>query len=435
MNSTTLDHLVAKAMGKSAVPVDRAALEAYQLARLQQTLAYCRDKAPFYQKSLSHVADISDLKALGDLPFTYEDDLRNHAQEMLCVSQDAVARIITMHSSGTTGPAKRLFFSEQDLQATLDFFYIGMQNLVKPGWKVAILLPGATPDSTGHLLACALERMDVSSQIIGLIDNPQLAAEQLAVLQPDTLVGFPVQILAIAQMAALEDIALKSVQTVLLCSDYVAESLCTHLYKLLPCEIFTHYGTVETGLGGGVDCQAHCGTHLRENDLLFEIIEPNSGRVLAPGLWGEIVFTTLNRTAMPLIRYRTGDLGRLLPETCPCGSALLRLDKVRGRIGHILRLSSGDTLSMSALDEQLFSIAGLLDFQASLIMRQQQEHLQLQLSVIAGCEQSVLTKASTAMQQLSSSGASFSYSLTTQSTARIQRGKRILEDKREEIHP
>ena len=90
---------------------------------------------------------------------------------------------------------------------------------------------------------------------------------------------------------------------------------------------------------------------------------------------------------------------------------------------------------MSALDEQLLSIAGLLDFQACLIIREQQEHLQLQLSVITDCEQSVLAKASKAMEQLSANSASFSYSLTTQSTARIQRGKRILEDKREEIHP
>ena len=86
------------------------------------------------------------------------------------------------------------------------------------------------------------------------------------------------------------------------------------------------------GLGGGVECAAHAGLHLREADLLFEVVDPLTGAPLPVGSEGEIVFTTLTREAMPLIRYRTGDSGSFIAEPCPCGSALRLLATVRERL-------------------------------------------------------------------------------------------------------
>ena len=90
-----------------------------------------------------------------------------------------------------------------------------------------------------------------------------------------------------------------------------------------------HYGSTESGLGGAVQCSARAGRHIRESDLLCEIIDPLTGEPLPDGQWGELVLTTLTREAMPLIRYRTGDWTRILPGECPCGSVLKRLDHVR----------------------------------------------------------------------------------------------------------
>ena len=78
------------------------------------------------------------------------------------------------------------------------------------------------------------------------------------------------------------------------------------------CRVYNHYGTTEMGLGGGVQCSARRGYHFREADLFVEIVEPRSGEPVPEGVTGEIVFTTLTRTGMPLIRYRTGDLSRFL---------------------------------------------------------------------------------------------------------------------------
>jgi phenylacetate-coenzyme A ligase PaaK-like adenylate-forming protein len=95
--------------------------------------------------------------------------------------------------------------------------------------------------------------------------------------------------------------------------------------------VYEHYGMTEMGLGGAMACEKRDGYHPREADLLFEIIDPCTGEVLPEGEYGEIVFTTLTRQAMPFIRYRTGDFSRWLPGLCGCGSILKRLDKVGDR--------------------------------------------------------------------------------------------------------
>ncbi len=384
MKLTTLEPLIGEAIGQKELPLSRAAIDAWQLRQLRQQLGYCLERSAFYRQHLQGIdpASLASVQDIAHLPFISETDLRTRGPEMVCVSQDAVARIITMHSSGTTGAPKRLFFTAADLDRTQDFFHLGMQHMVDPGQSVAILLPGATPDSTGHLLARALERFQVASHIIGLVTHPDEAARVLSKLQCDVLVGFPVQILAIARMAEFLQISLGHIRSVLLCSDYIPQSLSHELVNLLGCEIFIHYGTTETGLGGGVDCWAHSGCHLREADLLFEIIDPQTTEPLADGQWGEIVCTTLRRQGMPLIRYRTGDLGRLLPGTCACGSAVRRLDQVKGRINQVCLLENGNQLHLHELDEALFPLPGLLDYSAILQHMNNQEQLCLRLNLL-----------------------------------------------------
>jgi phenylacetate-coenzyme A ligase PaaK-like adenylate-forming protein len=129
------------------------------------------------------------------------------------------------------------------------------------------------------------------------------------------------------------------------------------------------------GFGGGVECEARQGYHMREADLLFEIVDPKTGAHLGEGEAGEVVFTTLTRRGMPLIRYRTGDLSRFLPGPCPCGTVLKTMAPVRGRIDGRLELEPGIMLAMEDLDEALFPIRGLIDFSAELTLEHDRNHL------------------------------------------------------------
>jgi phenylacetate-coenzyme A ligase PaaK-like adenylate-forming protein len=120
----------------------------------------------------------------------------------------------------------------------------------------------------------------------------------------------------------------------------------------------------ETGYGGAVDCAFHCGCHLREDELLVEVVDPASGAPALAAAVGEIVISTLRRRGTPLLRYRTGDLARLIESPCACGSALKRLDGFTGRVGAGTRLPSGGELTLARLDEALFAIDAVSDFAA-----------------------------------------------------------------------
>ncbi|HRD96337.1 MAG TPA: hypothetical protein PLA97_08075, partial [Rubrivivax sp.] len=153
------------------------------------------------------------------------------------------------------------------------------------------------------------------------------------------------------------------VRAALLSSDRAGPALRNALVALWHCEVHDHYGMTEMGLGGGVDCAAHAGYHMREAELLLEVVDPASGAPLPDGCFGELVLTTLLRRGLPLIRYRTGDLSRVMPGPCTCGSALMRLDRIQGRIGASLRVGAGQ-LTQEDLDEALLGLPQVIDFAA-----------------------------------------------------------------------
>jgi phenylacetate-coenzyme A ligase PaaK-like adenylate-forming protein len=135
-----------------------------------------------------------------------------------------------------------------------------------------------------------------------------------------------------------------------------------------------------------VECQARQGYHLREADLYVEIVDPLTGQVQPEGEYGEIVLTTLTRCGMPLIRYRTGDVSRFIPGECPCGSVLKLLDKVSHSLDRVVLLGPGIFLTMSQLDEALFPLSGLIDFQADVTREDDLDSLNIVLQLTEGTD-------------------------------------------------
>jgi phenylacetate-coenzyme A ligase PaaK-like adenylate-forming protein len=168
---------------------------------------------------------------------------------------------------------------------------------------------------------------------------------------------------------------------VLLTTDHVPHAIVRELQHRWGCEVYNHYGMTEMGFGGGVECAAHFGYHMRELDLYFEIIDPHTGDPLPEGATGEVVFTTLTRRGMPLIRYRTGDFSRFLPQRCPCGTMLKSMERVKGRIDGRIKLAAGGSITMADLDEALFPIEGLLDFTATLSSEHPKDRLHIEAYV------------------------------------------------------
>jgi phenylacetate-coenzyme A ligase PaaK-like adenylate-forming protein len=157
----------------------------------------------------------------------------------------------------------------------------------------------------------------------------------------------------------------------------VPQSIIDRIKKTWNCKVYSHYGHTEFGFGGAVDCEHHKGLHLRDVDLIFEIINPESGEAAKSGERGEIVVTTLSNEAMPLIRYRTGNLSRIIETPCGCGCTLPRLGKIEGRISSNISVGN-DIISIHQLDELIFAIPTVRGFNATLIQESNILHLDIE---------------------------------------------------------
>ena len=345
MKRTNLDSWIEPIEG---IPqLTRENLEQLQLHRLNEMLKRLKDRGGFYK---DHPEKLDSLADLRDLPFTTAADLSAYPGKFLLTSQSEVSRVISGATSGTTGPAKRVFYTEQDTERTIGLFTAGISEMLAAGEKCFIAFPFTGPFGLGDLIAQAVERLGGIPIRAGF---GQSWGEMLALLeetQPETYIGFPVTLLSLLRMYG-ENFPVKRA---LVSGDACPAGVMEELEKMLGSKLYPHYGSRECGLGGAVTCAAFEGMHLRENHIIPEIID-GSGKVLPDGEYGELVLTTIGADAMPLIRYRTGDFTRILPP-CKCGGVTNRLDSVSRREGE---------LSIEELDSQLFRIPGLADYRAS----------------------------------------------------------------------
>jgi phenylacetate-CoA ligase len=397
MQISPIHYWIAAKLGQPpGAELDLGALRALQLERLNGTLTHALANSPFYRQRLHPWQNrpLASLQQLAELPFTTAEDLREQGLQMLGVSQSAIERVVTLESSGTTGAAKRLYFTGEELARTQAFFRLGMAPFLDPGERILILLPGELPASAGNLLAHALQPLGVECLIEGVVTDPGRCASLLAEQDIACVVGIPVQVLSVLRHPHASRIAHDRIRSVFLTSDYVPSALIAEIQRQWGCPAFNHYGMTELAMTGGVECQALDGYHRREPDLYFEVIDPATGRVLPAGETGEVVVTTLTRTGMPLIRYRTDDLARFLPKPCPCGSNLPRLGKLRGRLAKQVGLGAAQRLGMPDLDEALFVIPGLVNFRAVLTAEAGINHLALTVETVAGQELDILLEVS-----------------------------------------
>jgi phenylacetate-coenzyme A ligase PaaK-like adenylate-forming protein len=373
-----VDDWIAEKIGlPPSVVLDRASLEAWQLARLRETVARVLSNSSFYRERFASIwgiersaewanpifAGVSDvdrvidavsvylasLADLSKLPFTTPDDLAAHGSRMVCVPARDVNRIVTLQplaTTGTTGDPKRVWFTEADQELMIDYIHRGLPVMTGPGDVFLVLMPCERPGSVGDLVALGVERIGSRAVRIGAIPaDGSRDDEVIEIMQTE---GVTTGLMTAATAARLArksagrmvdsgcgtdaDRCLKSkLRTVLLSAQYVSDKDLKAIEGFWECKAYEHYGMTEMGLGGAMACEERKGYHPREADLLFEIIDPDTGAILPDGAYGEVVFTTLTRQAMPLIRYRTGDYSRFLPAPCRCGSILKRLDKVGDR--------------------------------------------------------------------------------------------------------
>lgn len=330
-----LDGWVCEMLG-TAPPLTRAALDAWQLARLNAIVDYARSHSRFYRTHLPD-GDITSFADFAALPFTTPDDLRAHSGQMLCVPPDDIDRVVTLTTSGSTGQPKRIWSTGADQALTVDYFRHGMSEFVSPGDRVMSLLPGGSPGSLNDLLRQGLEGMGAQLIRFGYPAPGQHTHLLDAILSEGvtSLVGPASAVAEAARLSAAQGRAFAlaaQLRSVLLSAEYVSDADRTEIRRTWNCRIDEQYSMTETGFTGPISCCVPGGYHVWEAGLYYEVIDPISGRCVPDGEGGELVVTTLLRQGIPMIRYRTGDRSRFLTGACACGSVLRRLERVQSRI-------------------------------------------------------------------------------------------------------
>lgn len=342
MKRTNLDGWIRRQEG--AQSLGREQIEEIQLRKLNILLKREKERGGFYGSLPDRLDTLEDLRRL---PFTTENDLIREGHRMVLTSQSGIERVRSQETSGTTGPAKRVYYSAKDNERTVSFFAAGLSELVFPGEKVMVCMPFSGNRGLGELIAEAVGRLKGIPLAAGTGRNYGELLDILDVERPQVFVGMPVPLLSLLRLRP-ENSLVRALVSADICPDTVKKEIEARLGTRL----YPHYGSREIGLGGAVTCPAFEGMHLRENDLIAEIVD-EEGRVLPRGEWGELVLTSIEADAMPLIRYRTGDITRILPEPCPCGSAVIRLDRVRRR---------SRCPAMEKLDDRMFQYEEVVDY-------------------------------------------------------------------------
>jgi len=340
----------------------REELEQLQLERLQAIVNRVYMNVPFYRRKFDEAGiNPEDIKSLDDirrLPFTTKDDLReNYPYGLFAVPLREVVRIHA--SSGTTGQPTVVGYTKTDIKT--------WANLVAR----ILTAGGVTKDDVvqiafGYGLFTGGFGLHYGAELIGASVIPISSGNtrrQIKIMQDfrtTTLICTPSYALVIAD--TMEEMGINpnslSLKYGLFGAEPWSEPMRQEIQQKLKIIATDNYGLSEV-MGPGVagECLQQQGLHINEDHFFVELIDPDTLEPVSPGEVGELVITTLTKEAFPVIRFRTRDLTRLIPEPCACGRTFIRMQRVLGRTDDMI-IVKGVNVFPSQIEEVLFEIEG-----------------------------------------------------------------------------
>lgn len=347
--------------------IDKLVFEEYRLYRLKETVKYAYENSRFYKKLFDDNGikpeDIQEISDLARLPFTNPRDLAAREYDLLCISQSKVEKPVTFTSSGTTGPQKRVFFSDNDIEQITDFLGVGMNTVTGSDGVIQILLPSGSVRGQSELLAEGLRKKGMKAYHTGLFLPSEEQVKASIANKATVWFGETRLIYRITkEMEKKYELSKLGLRVIFVTTSYLSDNMRKYLEKTWDCKVCTHYGLTEMGLGLAVECPEGEGYHYNQFGVIAELVNPETGEPINDGQEGELVFTSLGREAMPLIRYRSHDIARLSNEKCACGSHLQTISTVKRRLEAIVYLNEETEIYPTMFDDLLFSVADVVDY-------------------------------------------------------------------------
>ncbi|MFQ3574728.1 MAG: phenylacetate--CoA ligase [Thermodesulfovibrionales bacterium] len=339
-------------------------LRELQLKRLRDTIGRVYFNVPFYHKKFREINitpdDITKVEDISKLPFTNRQDiLDNYPTGLLAVPRDEMVRVHT--SSGTTGKPKAIFFTKNDIDRASDLV---ARCLVMTGMRKNDVLQNMM---TYGLFTGALV-MHYGAEKVGILivpAGPGNTERQILLMKDFKTTALhitPSYALYLAEYIKSKGIDPKRdlyLKRAYLGAEPYSEETRKKIEDIFAIDVYNSYGLSEmNGPGVGFECEYKDGMHIWEDNFVIEVIDPDTGEVLPDGEKGELVFTTLQREGMPLIRYRTRDISRIIPERCPCGRTHRKIDRIFGRSDDMF-IVKGVNIFPQQIENVLMSIRGV----------------------------------------------------------------------------
>jgi phenylacetate-CoA ligase len=348
-----------------------------QLERLRSTLGRVASHVPFYRNTFKNEKiDVQSLNSLDDirrLPFTTKQDLRNnYPYGMFAVPLRDVVRIHS--SSGTTGMATVVGYTRNDINTWSDLIAriltaagVGADDVIQIAFGYGLFTGGFGLHYGAEKLGASV--IPISS------GNTRRQIQIMQDFKSTALVCTPSYALKIADV--MMDVGVNpnglSLRYGLFGAEPWSEKMREEIRDRLGILATDNYGLSEV-MGPGVagECQQCNGLHVNEDHFLIEVLDPATLEPVAPGETGELVITTLTKEAFPVIRYRTRDLTRVLPEPCPCGRTFRRIERITGRTDDML-IIKGVNVFPTQIESILFDIEGTQPHYNLIIERENNE--------------------------------------------------------------
>jgi len=365
--------------------MSRGDLEALQLERLNRLLARVYEHVPTYTAKFDEAGvapAVGSLAEVADLPFTVKDDLRAaYPYGMFAVPLRDIVRVHS--SSGTTGQITVVGYTAGDIDRWADMM------------ARTLACAGATPDDIvqvtyGYGLFTGGLGAHYGSERLGCTTIPISGGNtkrQVQVLKDfgsTILACTPSYAVLIAETAAEMGIDPRSLplKAGVFGAEPWSENMRRQIEEMLDIVAIDIYGLSEV-LGPGVasECSCQCGLHVNEDHFLVEIVDPATLKPVPDGERGEVVFTTLTKEGIPVIRYRTRDISRIIPGECACGRTFRRMERVTGRTDDML-IIRGVNVFPSQIEQVLGGIPGVAPhYQVVLAKRGSMDHVEVHVEV------------------------------------------------------
>jgi phenylacetate-CoA ligase len=333
-------------------------------------LRHAYNNTPYYHKKFreSNIkpSDIRSFKDLKKIPCTEAIDLQNDPRSFFAVPEEKFIKVFT--TSGSTGKPKKAFFTQKDIDKIVLSAAIGGKLLYGITNRDVIRLTfevgyGTEIWGNSYCLDLAYGRIIGALTIITSRVSIEHELEILREYKPTIFGDVTSRIIFLTKkLSKLCDLGTLGVKKFLIGAEPTPSTVRKNIEEAWNADAYIGYGITEVGLLLSGECEMKNGPHLSELNFHMEVIDPETGEQLEDGETGELYFTTFDREGMPLIRYNSHDLGRIIPDPCECGLPLKRVE-IRGRSDDLIPVGAGDNLFTVMFDQVIFTIPEIIEYQ------------------------------------------------------------------------